>query len=103
MEDSFRSCSSWEALHATVLSLAPDLAQRLAEERAQGRTARTLVVKWRPRAEAGSGYSAHRVSASLEMPREAAAPRPGPDGDAAATAAIAAAAMRVLRSKLPKV
>ena len=109
-EDSFRACSSSDAVARVLAVLAPDLVSRVDEEhedelernhpRRVGRSPTTLTVKWR----LAAGYRAStrekrtRTSASVGMPAIAA----DPNADVAARAeAIAAAAIAVLRRELP--
>ena len=80
-EDSFRSCTTWDAVDAVLRVIAPDLVARMDEEYEDevertvaagalipaGRAARTLTVKWRD-VEGGKGTGWSRSSASTTMP-----------------------------------
>ena len=109
-EDSFRACSSSDAVARVLAVLAPDLVSRVDEEyedelernhpRRVGRSPTTLTVKWRLAAgvRASTRGERARTSASVGMPAIAA----DPNADVAARAeAIAAAAIAVLRRELP--
>ena len=109
-EDSFRACSSSDAVARVLAVLAPDLVSRVDEEhedelernhpRRVGRSPTTLTVKWRLAAgvRASTREKRTRTSASVGMPAIAA----DPNADVAARAeAIAAAAIAVLRRELP--
>ncbi|GLI59531.1 hypothetical protein VaNZ11_001423, partial [Volvox africanus] len=64
VEDSFKTCSSWQAATTVLRVLAPDLLQRLHDEYDETRRRpETLTLKWRQR---GTGWS--RSSASCAMP-----------------------------------
>ena len=105
-EDSFRACSSSDAVARVLAVLAPDLVSRVDEEhedelernhpRRVGRSPTTLTVKWRLAAgvRASTREKRTRTSASVGMPASAA----DPNADLAARAvAIGAAALAVLR------
>lgn len=80
-EDSFRSCTTWDAVDAVLRVIAPDLVARMDEEYEDevertvaagalipaGRAARTLTVKWRD-VKGGKGTGWSRSSASTAMP-----------------------------------
>ena len=109
-EDSFRACSSLDAVARVLAVLAPDLVSRVDEEREDelernfprrvGRSPTTLTVRWRLAVEGASASARRRTrtSASVGMPAIAA----DPNADVAARAeAIVAAATAVLRRELP--
>ncbi|RMZ56189.1 hypothetical protein APUTEX25_002379 [Auxenochlorella protothecoides] len=93
VEDSFKSCDSWQGVERVLAVLTPDLLARLHEEAHEhGRFAETLTVKYRSRES-----WAHRPSQSCRLPSEAF----DPGLDAAAQAgSLAAAALRTLRGSL---
>lgn len=80
-EDSFRHCTTWDAVDAVLRVIAPDLVARMDEEYEDevertvgagalipaGRAARTLTVKWRD-VKGGKGTGWSRSSASTTMP-----------------------------------
>ena len=111
-EDSFRSCTTWDAVDAVLRVIAPDLVVRMDEEYEDevertvaagalipaGRAARTLTVKWRD-VKGGKGTGWSRSSASTTMPTLA------NDRSIDATRradALREAATRVLRSELTR-
>ena len=111
-EDSFRSCTTWDAVDAVLRVIAPDLVARMDEEYEDevertvaagalipaGRAARTLTVKWRD-VKGGKGTGWSRSSASTTMPTLA------NDRSIDATRradALREAATRVLRSELAR-
>ena len=111
-EDSFRSCTTWDAVDAVLRVIAPDLVVRMDEEYEDevertvaagalipaGRAARTLTVKWRD-VKGGKGTGWSRSSASTTMPTLA----NDRSIDAKRRAdALREAATRVLRSELTR-
>ncbi|CAG9463267.1 unnamed protein product [Pedinophyceae sp. YPF-701] len=64
VEDSFKSCETFQGVESVLSVLCPDMVSRIDEEREEtGRVPRTLTVKWRLR-----GRGQKRTSASTAMP-----------------------------------
>ena len=77
VEDSFKGVNSLEGLGLVLRVLAPDLKRRVSADRAShGRSARTLVVRWRHAATGGAG----RAVASRSTPMPTACAEPGEAG-----------------------